>query len=139
MQKFLQILSWVGIILLGLAHGVLEDLMFMEVIVEHAPPSLDLTGDIFFVFTIPIAQLMVLAVTGPLAWFFLGLRHLPKLITFWLCWTIARTAALLTFKNPVEDILIYLLWIALWCALIGLLARYLNKRQASAITADVAY
>lgn len=129
MNRFLQFLSWVGIVILGLAHGILEDLMFIRVLVEYMPPSWDLTGDLFFTFTVPLAQLMALAITGTLAWFFLGLQHLPKLITFWACWTIARAAFLFQLNNPVEDVLIYLAWIALWCALIGLLGRFVGNRQ----------
>ena len=131
MSRFLQFLSWVGIVILGLAHGILEDLMFIRVLVEYMPPSWDLTGDLFFTFTVPLAQLMVLAITGTIAWFFLGLRHLPKLITFWACWTIARTAFLFRINNPVEDVLIYLAWIALWCTLIGLLAHFKARHQRS--------
>ena len=73
----------------------------------------------------------MLAITGTLAWFFLGLSQLPKLITFWACWTIARAAFLFGINNPVEDVLIYLAWIALWCTLIGLLARFVDNRRAS--------
>ncbi len=129
MSKFKVILSWVGIVVLGLAHGILEDLMFIRVIVEHMPPSWDLTGDLFFVFTVPLAQLMVFAITGTLAWRFLGLRQLPKLITFWFCWIVARTAFLTVIFNPAGDIAIYLAWITLWCALVGLYAR--SKAQDS--------
>ena len=63
-------ISWAGIVILGLAHGVLEDLMFIKVLVEHTP-SWDLTGDLFFNFTVPLAQLLTFAVTG-LAWFYWG-------------------------------------------------------------------
>ena len=62
------ILGWVGIILLGLAHGVLEDLMFIRVLVEYAPVTWDLTGDLFIDYTVPLAQLMTLVITGKLAW-----------------------------------------------------------------------
>ena len=58
------VLSWVGIVVLGLAHGILEDLMFIKVLVEYLPPSWDLTGDLFFIFTVPLAQLLTFAVTG---------------------------------------------------------------------------
>ncbi len=129
MSRLIQFLSWVGIVILGIAHGILEDLMFIRVLVEYMPPSWDLTGDLFFTFTVPLSQLMVLAITGTLAWFFLGLRHLPKLITFWACWTIARAAFLFRINNPVEDVSIYLAWIALWCALIGLLAHFKDRHQ----------
>ena len=122
MSKFRQILSWLGIVLLGLAHGILEDLMFIQVIVEYMPPNWDLTGDLFFTFTVPLAQLMTLAITGPIAWFLLGLQQLPKLMTFWACWTVARAIVLIQFNNPTEDVLIYLAWIAVWCSLFGLLA-----------------
>ena len=62
MSKFKVILSWVGIILLGLAHGLLEDIMFIRVLVEYIPASWDLTGNIFFIFTVPLAQLMTFAI-----------------------------------------------------------------------------
>lgn len=127
MTKFLTVLSWVGIVLLGLAHGLLEDLMFIRVIVEYMPPSWDLTGDMFFLFTVPLAQLMVFVITGTFAWFVLGLWRLPRLVTFWVCWIVARALVLFQFKNPVEDVLIYLAWITLWCALVGMLA-YTVKR-----------
>ena len=130
MSKTKNILSWVGIVILGLAHGLLEDLMFIGVLVEYMPANIDLTGDLFFVFTVPLAQLLILAITGTIAWFFLGLSHIPKLITFWLCWIVARTAFLTFAKNPIGDIAIYLAWITLWCFLIGLLAR--SKAQSSA-------
>ena len=123
MSKTKNILSWIGIVILGLAHGLLEDLMFIRVLVEYMPVSIDLTGDLFFIFTVPLAQLMTIAITGTIAWFFLGIRHLPKLITFWACWILARTAFLSAVHNPIGDIAIYLAWITLWCFLIGLLAR----------------
>ena len=132
MQKFLHILGWVGIVLLGLAHGILEDLMFIRVLVEYMPATWDLTGDLFFTFTVPLSQLLVLAITGTLAWFFLGLWQRPKLITFWACWIVSRTTFLVLFNNPFSDILIYLLWITLWCVLIGALAHYTKGRQATA-------
>lgn len=131
MQKFLYVLSWVGIVLLGLAHGVLEDLMFIRVLVEYMPPSVDLTGDLFFIFTVPAAQLMVLAITGTFGWFVLGLWQMPKLITFSVLWLSARTAFLIFANNPPGDILIYLAWITLWCILLGVLAR---RRSLKALT-----
>ncbi len=115
-------LSWIGIVTLGLAHGVLEDLMFIRVVVEYMPASWDLTGNLFFVFTVPLAQLLTFAITGTLAWHFLGLGQLPKLITFWACWVVARTAFLNFAQNPAGDIAIYLAWITLWCFLLGLYA-----------------
>ncbi|SVE54618.1 uncharacterized protein METZ01_LOCUS507472, partial [marine metagenome] len=33
-----EVLSWVGIVILGIAHGILEDLMFIRVLVEYMPP-----------------------------------------------------------------------------------------------------
>jgi len=129
MSKLKVILSWVGIVILGLAHGVLEDLMFIRVLVEYVPPNWDLTGNPFFVFTVPLAQLMTFAITGTLAWYFLGLRQLPKLITFWACWIVARTAFLVFAQNPVGDIAIYLAWITLWCFLVGLYARSKNQAE----------
>ena len=123
MARFLGILRWIGIVLLGLAHGVLEDLMFLRVLVEYMPASWDLTGNLFFTFTVPLSQLLVLLITGTFAWFVLGLHQLPKLITFWACWTVARAAFLVEVNNPPQDILIYLAWIAFWCALIGVLAK----------------
>jgi hypothetical protein len=117
------ILGWVGIILLGLAHGVLEDLMFIRVLVEYAPVTWDLTGDLFFIFTVPLAQLMTFAITGTLAWHFLELHQLSRLIAFWLSWITARTIFLTLVLNPIGDIAIYLAWITLWCFLVGLYAR----------------
>lgn len=127
MSRLKAVLSWVGIVVLGLAHGILEDLMFIKVLVEYLPPSWDLTGDLFFIFTVPLAQLLTFAVTGSLAWYLLGLSYLPKLITFWACWVIARTAFLVFALNPVGDIAVYLAWISLWCFLVGLVAR--SRRQ----------
>jgi|TARA_B100000315_G_C14548351_1_gene574425 hypothetical protein len=129
MSKFKVVLGWVGIVILGLAHGVLEDLMFVRVLVEYIPASVDLTGDLFFIFTVPLAQLMTFVITGTLAWHFLGLRNLPRLITFWACWIVARTAFLVFAQNPVGDIAIYLAWITLWCFLVGLYARSKNQAQ----------
>ena len=128
MKNFKVIIGWVGIILLGLAHGVLEDLMFIQVLEEYAPVSWDLTGDLFFVFTVPLAQLMTFAITGTLAWHFLALPHLPKLIAFWLTWMVARATFLTIVQNPISDILIYLAWITLWCFLVGLYARKKNAQ-----------
>lgn len=127
MSRLKAVLSWVGILVLGLAHGILEDLMFIKVLVEYLPPSWDLTGDLFFIFTVPLAQLLTFAVTGSLAWYLLGLSYLPKLITFWACWVIARTTFLVFALNPVGDIAVYLAWISLWCFLVGLVAR--SRRQ----------
>ena len=129
MSKTRNLLSWVGIVLLGLINGVLEDIMFLRVLVEYMPPTLDLTGDLFFTFTAPLAQLMALAITGSLAWFFLGLRQTPKLITFWFCWSLARGVFLTLINNPFQDVLIYLCWIAFWCVLIGVLAHFLNGSE----------
>lgn len=131
MSKPRNILSWAGIVVLGLANGVLEDILFLNILVPYMPPSWDLTGNLFFTFTVPLAQLMALSITGTLAWFFLGLRQTPRLITFWACWSVARATFLTLINNPVEDVLIYLSWIALWCALIWLLARFVGKRRAS--------
>lgn len=128
MSKLRNVLPWVGIVVLGLINGVLEDILFLSVLVEYMPPSWDLTGDLFFTFTVPLAQLLALAITGTLAWFFLGLRATPRLITFWACWSAARATFLTLVHNPVGDVLIYLSWIALWCFLIWLLARYLQNR-----------
>ena len=132
MSTFKVILSWIGIVILGLAHGILEDLMFVRVLVEYMPPSWDLTGDLFFTFTVPLAQLMTFAITGTLAWHFLGLRQLPRLITFWACWIVARTAFLTFAQNPVGDIAIYLAWITLWCFLVGLYARSRHRAELAA-------
>ena len=120
-------LSWTGIVLLGLVNGILEDLMYISILVPYTPISIDLTGDMFWVFTVPLAQLMALAVTGTAAWF-LGIKYFPQLITFWGCWLAARTAFLSAVLNPVEDILIYVFWITLWCGLIGL-AGYFKRNQ----------
>ncbi|MEM1434331.1 MAG: hypothetical protein AAGG11_09780 [Pseudomonadota bacterium] len=131
MSRLRKVLGWLGIILLGLFNGILEDLVFLNVLVPYMPTSLDLTGDLFWTFTVPLAQLLTLAVTGTLAWFFLSLRQLPRLVTYWACWTGARTFFLNTFNNPAEDILIYVLWIALWCILIGLLDRFTGTARLS--------
>ncbi len=128
-----KVLSWAGIVLLGLVNGVLEDILFLSVLVPYMPTSLDLTGDLFWVFTVPLAQLMALAVTGSLAWWLLGLRQPGRLITFWACWSVARATFLTTVNNPPGDVLIYLLWIALWCGLIALAARF--RRPAESATA----
>ncbi len=131
MGKFLNILSWLGIVVLGLANGVLEDILFISILVPYMPASWDLTGDLFWVFTVPLAQLMALAVTGTLGWFFLGLRQPARLITFWACWSAARATFLTMLNNPPADVLVYLLWIALWCGLIGLLTRFLATGKAA--------
>ncbi len=132
MSKFKVIFSWIGIVILGLAHGILEDLMFVRVLVEYMPPSVDLTGDMFFVFTVPLAQLMTFAITGTLAWHLLGLGHFPKLVTFWACWIVARTAFLNFAQNPAADIAIYLAWITLWCFLVGLYSWMKNQAGRAA-------
>ncbi len=123
-------LSWVGIVILGLAHGILEDLMFIRVIVEYMPIDWDLTGDLFFIFTVPLAQVMTFAITGTLAWRFLGLWQLPKLITFWACWVISRAVFLSLLLNPIQDIAIYLSWITLWCLLVGIYAKAKHNTPA---------
>lgn len=129
MSKFRNILGWAGIVIVGLINGVLEDLLFLNILVPYMPTSWDLTGNLFFTFTVPLAQLMALAITGTLAWFFLGLRQTPRLVTFWVCWSVARATFLTLINNPIEDVLIYLSWIALWCVLIGLLAHLRGNRQ----------
>ncbi len=132
MSKVRNVLGWVGIVVLGLINGILEDILFLQILVPYMPVSWDLTGDLFFTFTVPLAQLMALCITGTLAWFFLDLRQTPRLITFWACWSVARATFLTLINNPVQDVLIYLLWIAVWCVLIGLLARRLEAgKQAS--------
>ena len=131
MSKLKSILGWVGIVLLGLAHGVLEDLMFMNVLVEFMPPSVDLTGDLFFVFTVPLAQFLLFAITGTFAWFVLRLYELPRLITFWACWMVSRAGFLVMFQNPPGDIAIYLVWITFWCMLVGFFARSRNRAQTT--------
>ena len=131
MSKLRNILSWAGIVVLGLINGVLEDILFLNILVPYMPPSWDLTGNLFFTFTVPLAQLMALSITGTLAWFFLRLRETPRLVTFWACWSVARATFLTLINNPVEDVLIYLSWIALWCALIWLLARFVGSRDSA--------
>jgi hypothetical protein len=132
MSKLRNVLGWVGIVVLGLVNGVLEDILFVSVVVEYMPPDWDLTGDLFFTFTVPLSQLLALAITGTFAWFFLRLRESPRLITFWACWSATRATFLTLIYNPIGDVLIYLAWIALWCALIWLLARYLENRVRKA-------
>ena len=136
MSKTRNIGCWVGIVILGLVHGVLEDLLFISILVPYLPMSWDLTGNLFFIFTVPLAQLIAFAITGTIGWFLLDLRHTPRLITFWACWCIARTAFLLAVFNPAQDILIYLLWITLWCVLFGLIARAAGSRQLPALEAQ---
>ena len=128
MSKTRKRISWALIILLGLINGILEDLLFVSILVPNLPASLDLTGDLFWVFTVPLAQVMALALSGTAAWF-LGIQHLRQLITFWACWILARTTFLALVKNPLEDIFIYLLWITFWCVLIGL-AGFLKRPKA---------
>ena len=129
MSKLRNVLGWAGIVLLGLTNGVLEDLLFLGILAPYLPPSWDLTGNLFFAFTLPLAQLMAVGITGTLAWCFLGLRETPRLITYWVCWSVSRAALLAQYHNPVEDVLIHLAWIALWCALIWLLARLMGRRD----------
>lgn len=129
MSRARTIFSWAGIVLLGLATGVLEDIMFVALMVPYFPPGWDLTGDLFWVFTVPMAQALALAVTGTLAWF-LGLRQPLRLVTFWTCWSLSRATFLTLINNPLADVLVYLLWIALWCAVIGALARLLGAGNA---------
>ena len=123
MNKFVMILRWLGLVVLGLLNGVLPDLLFIFVMVPYLPISLDLTGDLFWVFTVPLAELLALALTGSLAWWLLGLQQLPRLIAFWASWVGARIAILYQFNNPVDDIMVYVAWIPLWCLLVGLLVR----------------
>ena len=134
MSKLANIMRWVGIVILGLAHGVLEDIVFLQVLVPYSPTSWDLTGDLFFSFTVPLAQLVLLGVTGTLAWFFLGLKEIPKLVTFWACWSVARALFLFQINNPVEDVAVYLLWIATWCGILGILAHFKGKRARASAT-----
>ena len=123
MAKLKQMLSWLAVITTGLINGVLEDIMFISVLVPNMPMSLDLTGDMFWCVTVPMAQLLALGVTGVIGWFFLDLAKVPRLITFWACWVVARTIFLLQVHNPVEDVLIYVLWATFWCVLIGVVAK----------------
>ncbi|MEM7077516.1 MAG: hypothetical protein AAF513_02705 [Pseudomonadota bacterium] len=124
MSRARNIICWIGVIVLGLINGVLEDLTFLFILVPNMPPSWDLTGDLFFTVTVPLAQLMAVAVTGTLAWFLFDLRYLPRLIAFWVAWSTIRGVFLSALYNPLQDVLTYLLWIAIWCTLIGLLARW---------------
>ena len=129
MSKIRKKINWALVILLGLVNGILEDLLFISVLVPNMPASLDLTGDLFWIFTVPLAQIMALTLSGTAAWF-LGIKHLPQLITFWACWVLARTTFLSLVNNPIEDIAIYLAWITFWCVLIGL-AGFLKRSKAS--------
>ena len=83
MAKLKQILSWFAVVAIGLINGVLEDIMFFSVLVPNMPMSLDLTGDMFWYVTVPMAQLLALGVTGVIGWLFLDLAKVPRLITFW--------------------------------------------------------
>ena len=129
MSKLRKKINWALVILLGLVNGILEDLLFISVLVPNMPASLDLTGDLFWIFTVPLAQIMALTLSGTAAWF-LGIKHLPQLITFWACWVLARTTFLSLVNNPIEDIAIYLVWITFWCVLIGL-AGFLKRSKTS--------
>ncbi len=129
MSKVKIVLGWIGIVFLGLFNGLLEDLLFLNVVVPYSPTSWDITGNGFFLLTVPLTQLMTLAITGTIAWFFLGLRQPRRLLTFWVCWTVSRAFFLNQFNNPPGDILIYLLWIAFWCGVIALLARAASTSQ----------
>ena len=113
-------LMWLGLVFIGLVNGVLEDLLFISIIVPYAPMSLDLTGELFWIFTVPLAQLMALSITGTIGWFFLGLDQTPRLVVFWAVW----------IYNPLGDVAVYLAWLTLWCALIGL-AGYRKQRAAT--------
>lgn len=128
MRNLRNALSWTGIVVLGLATGILEDIMFIALMVPYFPPSWDLTGNLFWVFTVPVAQAMALCVTGTLAWF-LRLRHPARLVTFWASWSVARATFLTLINNPVSDVLVYLLWIALWCGAIWLLTRVFGNGE----------
>ena len=123
MNKLGMVLSWLGLVVLGLLNGILPDLLFIYVMVPYLPISLDLTGDLFWVFTVPLAELLALALTGSLAWWLLGLQQLPRLIVFWASWVGARTVILYQFNNPVDDIMVYVAWVTLWRLSVALLAR----------------
>ena len=123
-------LMWLGLVFIGLVNGVLEDLLFISIIVPYAPMSLDLTGELFWIFTVPLAQLMALSITGTIGWFFLGLDQTPRLVVFWAVWIVARTTFLLQIHNSLDDVAVYLAWLTLWCALIGL-AGYREQRAAA--------
>ena len=123
-------LMWLGLVFIGLVNGVLEDVLFISIIVPCAPMSLDLTGELFWIFTVPLAQLMALSITGTIGWFFLGLDQTPRLVVFWAVWIVARTTFLLQIHNPLDDVAVYLAWLTLWCALIGL-AGYRKQRAAA--------
>lgn len=127
-------LSWLALVVLGILSGVLEDVLFILVLVPYLPGSLDLTGDLFWVFTVPLAQLLALSLTGTLGWLFLGLRQRRRLMAFWLIWMAARGTFLFLVNNPVEDILAYLAWITLWCLGIGVLARWRDSVAEGAKT-----
>ena len=130
MSRILSILSWVGIVLLGLITAILEDLALVVLLVPNIPMSWDVTGNMFWLVPVPLAQLLALAVTGTLAWF-LGLRRPAKLLTFWACWTVARAGFLTLINNPPADVMIYLLWIAVWCGLIWGFTRLLEARASA--------
>ena len=123
-------LMWLGLVFIGLVNGVLEDVLFISIIVPYAPMSLDLTGELFWIFTVPLAQLMALSITGTIGWFFLGLDQTPRLVVFWAVWIVARTTFLLQIHNQLDDVAVYLAWLTLWCALIGL-AGYRKQRAAA--------
>ncbi|MEL7454777.1 MAG: hypothetical protein AAGJ50_15555 [Pseudomonadota bacterium] len=128
MRNVLNILSWAGIVILGLATAILEDLLFVVVLVPNMPASWDLTGNLFWLFTVPLSQVMALLITGTLAWF-LGLKRSARLITFWACWSVGRAAFLTLINNPLSDVALYLLWIAFWCGLIALISRLFRSSE----------
>lgn len=130
MGKVAHALGWFGIIAAGLINGVLEDMLFISILVPYMPPSLDLTGELFWIFTVPLAQLLALAITGSVAWFFLNLRRLPRLMVFWFAWLTARVTFLSLLNNPLEDIFIYAFWLTFWCALIGIAVVVKGRNQA---------
>ena len=127
MSKARNRLSWAALILLGIVNGILEDLMYISILVPYMPASLDLTGDLFWMFTVPLSQLMALAITGTAAWF-LGVQQINRLVCFWACWVLARVTFLSMVFNPLEDILVYVIWITFWCSLIWL-AGYFKRHH----------
>lgn len=132
MRWLFTVLSWAGIVFLGLVNGLLEDLVFLWLLGPSLPSSWDILGDLFWTFTVPLAQLIALVLTGTPAWF-LGLGQPARLFTYWACWTLSRGVLLTLMNNPVGDVLPYLAWIAVWCAWVGglvWLTRRLSADQA---------
>ena len=124
MSKFKVTRSWIGVVFLGLAHGILEDLMFIRILVEYTPADWDITGDLFFIFTVPLAQLMTFAITGTLAWHFLGTLAITE-ADYFLGLLGHRASNIPIVAITTRSKTLQSIWPGspLWCVLVGLYAR----------------